>query len=154
MELGGMSSATRMPQLHAYLLSLHQSSLFLPLHAQVIHGGGTKWFLLHALYKSHPKEWAALAEQYGAVMVADDDLLFDTCTLNRSFEIFRSYSLLLAQPSVCPSPRRATYWGHLYQQPLSVLRFVSFVEIMAPMFEMRFFRGVVLPTLHNAYTGG
>ena len=122
-------------------------------HVQVIHGGGTKWFLLHAFHTSSPKEWAALAGQYEAVMVADDDLRFDTCTLNRNFEIFRAYSLLLAQPSVCPSHRRATYWAHLYQHPLSVLRFVSFVEIMAPIFDMRFFTGVVLPTLHNAYTG-
>ena len=35
----------------------------------------------------------------------------------------------------------------------SVLRFTTMVEVMAPMFEADFFRGLVAPTLHNAWSG-
>lgn len=69
------------------------------------------------------------------------------------FEVFHAYGLLLAQPSLCPSPFRATYWRYLHQHPASVLRFITFVEIMAPVFEMNFFQGLVRPTLYNAFAG-
>jgi len=69
------------------------------------------------------------------------------------FEIFTSYGLLLGQPSLCRTPHRASYWDILYQNNGTTLRYSSFVEIMAPIFEMGFFRRVVGPSLWNAYTG-
>ena len=89
----------------------------------------------------------------------------------RAFEIFAAYGLLLAQPSLCHTPHRATWWPHLLQQEpqpqqqrgggggggssrsSSMLRFTTMVEVMAPIFEADFFRGLVAPTLHNAWSG-
>ena len=58
---------------------------------QVVPMRGTKWFLMHALAKQNATLWAQLARDYAAVMVADDDLLFDTCTLNRREAAARRY---------------------------------------------------------------
>ncbi len=46
-----------------------------------------------------------------------------------------------------------TFWKILYQNPLYVLRYTTFIEIMAPMFRMDMFNGLVGPSLHNAYYG-
>jgi hypothetical protein len=46
-----------------------------------------------------------------------------------------------------------SYWTILYQDPQYVLRFTSFIEIMAPIFRMDFFNGLVGPSLYNAYYG-
>jgi hypothetical protein len=126
-----------------------------PLCKAVIPGAGTKWGLLNTFIDNEPKMWAEFSKQYKAVMVADDDVdFFDTCSVNRIFEIFSSYNLLLGQPSLCRTPYRSTYWDLLYSnRPETILRYVTFVEIMAPIFEMNFFNGVVKPSLWNAYTG-
>jgi len=70
---------------------------------------------------------------YDYVWLPDDDLLTDWQTINRMFELCRAYGLALAQPSLAPGScinhpitRRATAGA--------VLRFTSFVEIMAPIF--------------------
>lgn len=42
---------------------------------------------------------------------------------------------------------------YLYNDPENVLRYVSFVEIMAPMFRMDFFENVIAPSLWNAFAG-
>lgn len=101
-----------------------------PLCRAVIQGSGAKWGLLNGFVKGHANLWAEMAAQYEAVMVADGDLDFiDTCTLNRMFEVFSAYKLLMGQPSLCRQQYRSTWWEHLYRQPASVLRYVSFVEV-------------------------
>jgi hypothetical protein len=115
-----------------------------PLCKAVIPGAGAKWSLLNRFIDNEPAMWAEFSKQYKAVMVADDDVeFFDTCTINRIFEVFRAYNLLLGQPSLCRTPYRSTYWDLLYSnRPETVLRYVTFVEIMAPIFNMEFFNGV------------
>jgi hypothetical protein len=70
---------------------------------------------------------------YDYVWFPDDDLLTDWQTINRMFELCRAYGLALAQPSLAP--------GSCVNHPITrradggaVLRFTSFVEIMAPIF--------------------
>ena len=101
-----------------------------PFCRAVIPGSGAKWGLLNTFMKKHEKLWAEMARQYEAVMVADGDVDFiDTCSLNRLFEVFSAYKLLMGQPSLCRQEYRSTWWEHLYRQPRSVLRYVSFVEV-------------------------
>jgi len=124
-----------------------------PLCKYVINLKGSKWQLLNSFIRQNQSLWNTLATEYSIVMVADDDLEFDTCMLNRAFELFSSYRLLLAQPSLCRTRYRSSYWAYLYQNPGSILRYITFVEIMAPMFDMGFFQGLVGPSLWNAYAG-
>jgi hypothetical protein len=70
---------------------------------------------------------------YDYVWFPDDDLLADWQTINLMFELCRAYGLALAQPSLAP--------GSFVNHPITrradanaVLRFTSFVEIMAPIF--------------------
>ena len=97
--------------------------------------------------------------------------------------MFSSYNLLMGQPSLCRTPYPSTYCKlcfrllllrnnekpvdrsylrpsflllpgqYLYNDPANVLRYVSFVEIMAPMFRMDFFQNVIAPSLWNAFAG-
>ena len=48
---------------------------------QVFRASGPKWKLMYALY-SLPG-WGELTKDYGAIMVADDDLTMTTCILNK-----------------------------------------------------------------------
>lgn len=82
-----------------------------PLCKHTIRLHGTKWYLLNAMIKQHPDLWSSFAQQYQAIMVADDDLKVNTCSLNRAFEIFEAYGLLLAQMSLCKTSWRSTYWN-------------------------------------------
>lgn len=54
-----------------------------PLCKAIIRAPGTKWFLMNNFLQHNATMWAQLEEEYSAVMVADDDLLWGTCTLNR-----------------------------------------------------------------------
>lgn len=58
-------------------------------------------------------------------------------------------------PHPQPLSQSFSYWRLMYQQPDKVLRYVSFVEIMAPIFTMRdgFYDDFIVPTLYDAYTG-
>lgn len=67
--------------------------------------------------------------------------------------MFAAYGLLLAQPSLCPTKHRPSWYLHLVRDKGALLRWVTMVEIMAPIFDMAFFQGFVRPSLHDAYTG-
>lgn len=70
---------------------------------------------------------------YDYVWFPDDDLLADWQTINRMFELCRAYGLALAQPSLAPG----SFVNHQITRRAeagAVLRFTSFVEIMAPVF--------------------
>ena len=89
---------------------------------------GTKWPCIGELLHAHPE----LLERYEAFWFPDDDLAATTDTLNRMFALFRGFSLQLAQPALT---RDSFYsWKLLLQRPEYVLRYVPFVEIMAPVF--------------------
>lgn len=89
---------------------------------------GPKWPCLGDLLAQH----AALIEQYEAFWFPDDDLAANTETINRMFSIFHGFNLALAQPALT---RDSFYsWDVLLQRPGYVLRYLLFVEIMAPIF--------------------
>ncbi|GAB4822225.1 hypothetical protein N2152v2_009271 [Parachlorella kessleri] len=118
---------------------------------KVFHAPGTKWKLVYSLYTM--RHWRQLAQGYRAVMVADDDLDMDTCVISRAFDVFHEYGLLMAQPSICRRPGVHSNWELLYQRPSFVLRFTSFVEIMAPIFDMDLYNGLIAPSCYNAHFG-
>lgn len=60
---------------------------------------GPKWRLVWGL--TLQPEWQEIKAQYQRIMVPDDDLTMDTCTINTVFSAMKSYDLLMAQPSVC-----------------------------------------------------
>lgn len=89
---------------------------------------GPKWPCLGEMLDANPQ----LAETYDAIWLPDDDLAVDTATLNRMFELFHAYGLQLAQPALT---RNSYYtFDTLLQRPGTVLRWVGFVEVMAPLF--------------------
>ncbi|HSU06376.1 MAG TPA: hypothetical protein VLI93_12455 [Acetobacteraceae bacterium] len=91
------------------------------------HISGSKFEGLAALLASHDF-WLA----YDYVWFPDDDLLAHWRDINRLFALCRSHDLALAQPSLQP--------GSFANHPITLstdgllLRFTSFVEIMAPVF--------------------
>ena len=62
------------------------------------------------------------------------------------FSVMRQYDLLLAQPSVCESGESSTWRPELHQRVQYILRYTTFVEVMAPAFRMDFFNAVVRHT--------
>lgn len=62
---------------------------------------GAKWRVVSHFLNS--SMWRLdLSHRYEMVMVADDDLELPLTMLNRFFQIFKAFKLLLAQPAVCP----------------------------------------------------
>ena len=72
---------------------------------------------------------------YRAVILLDDDLLFDPGAISRFFDIFAAHGLDLAQPALTWS----CYWNYLalVHNPTTIARHVSFIEVMAPCFSAR-----------------
>jgi len=101
---------------------------------QRIDSKGPKWPALHALVHDH----AAQIDAYDYLWFPDDDLASDQASINRLFEICHQHDLELAQPSltfdsIIGHPITATNKAFL-------LRYTSFVEIMAPCFSRSFFQ--------------
>jgi hypothetical protein len=89
---------------------------------------GPKWSCIGELLQEHPE----LLDQYDAFWFPDDDLEASTITLNRMFSFFHAFELALAQPALT---RDSYYsWDTLLQRDDYILRFVKFVEVMAPIF--------------------
>ncbi|WP_051318188.1 DUF707 domain-containing protein [Cohnella thermotolerans] len=87
-----------------------------------------KWPVMYRLIRDHPQ----LFEHYRAVWFPDDDLLADTRTIHDMFELFSSCRLMLAQPALTED----SYVSHhvTLQNRYATLRYVDFVEVMAPIF--------------------
>lgn len=62
------------------------------------------------------------------------------------------YDLLLGQPSVCERPGSSTWRPELHQRVQYLLRYTTFVEVMAPTFRMDFFDSVVRHTFSQYWT--
>lgn len=89
-------------------------------------GKGTKLHLLSAAAETRPDVFA----RYDAVFFPDDDLYMTTETVGRMFEVFHEYSLSLAQPSIVG-------WASVpitLHQPMTLLRYTNWVEVMCPCF--------------------
>lgn len=114
-------------------------------------GRGAKWRLVYQLFSR--QDWLATTEQYKAIMVPDDDLVMDTCMLNRAFQLFERFDLLIAQPSVCNVSYAAMIWPYVTQQRDSLLRYVTFIEVQAPIFQMHAFNNFIGPSMAKARIG-
>ncbi|KAL3156378.1 hypothetical protein ABBQ38_000692 [Trebouxia sp. C0009 RCD-2024] len=115
-------------------------------------GSGTKWSFLYKFGKSDVFQ-KKFAKQYQQLYVTDDDIVQTSHTISRAFALMQQYGLLLAQPSLC-SPFESTTWlNPLYKDARVILQYTTFVEIMVPIFNMKFFTSKVVDTLENAETG-
>ena len=121
-----------------------------PMCKSVVHNKGAKWRLF--LDFTSAPEWRDLASRYDYVMLPDDDLEMDTCTINKVFEVMEQYDLVLAQPSVCAGEGSATWRPELHQNPQYLLRYVTFVEVMSPAYRMDFFDAVIRNTFSKYWT--
>ena len=109
--------------------------------AKSFHIKGPKWRVYYQFTSS--SDWKDVAEKYQYVMLPDDDLEIDTCSLNTVFETMRRYDLILGQPSVCEGHESGTWRPDLHQRLQFELRYTTFVEVMAPTYRMDFFDKVV-----------
>lgn len=106
--------------------------LFAQQDVKVIPCRGSKWQGLISFLKGHPD----ITRQYSRIWFPDDDLLLDTLTINRFFNLSEKYDLALSQPALT--------WNSFYSHkltlwhPLSEFRYTNFVEVMAPCFRSDF----------------
>lgn len=88
--------------------------------------------------------------KYDYYIFPDDDLLMSWSDLNLMFEVCREYELDLAQPAL--HPRGVINYHETRQNRNFLLRYVSMVEIMAPILSREALR-VCLPTFNLNKTG-
>ncbi len=114
--------------------------------ARRIDGKGLKWPALFELLTAHEAE----VREYEYVWLPDDDLACTADDISRLFDICRAERLQLAQPSLTPD----SYFSHLItlHSPYFLLRYTSFVEIMAPCFH-RDALWTLVPTFNRNRTG-
>ena len=99
-----------------------------PLVDYVRKGGITKFPSIKAL----SEEWPGYLQSYEAIWFLDGDVQVDFESIDVLFDIFSAHGLWLAQPSLSA----ASFSNHeiCRHWPSSFLRYVNFVEIMAPLF--------------------
>lgn len=88
---------------------------------------GGKWPIIGRLVN----EYWELIRTYDAVWFPDDDLLADANTLNTLFSLFSGHQLALAQPALTLNSFYT--FPALLQKKSCLLRYVNFVEVMAPL---------------------
>ncbi|KAL3132101.1 hypothetical protein ABBQ32_008710 [Trebouxia sp. C0010 RCD-2024] len=118
-------------------------------------GQGAKWKLVYQFTQS-----GAFAEHYAhrytQVYVPDDDIIQLAVSISDMFNIQETYGLELAQPALCSNVESHTIHVNdflLWKEATTVLRYGTFVEIMVPLFSMRFFSTDVTTTLSTADSG-
>lgn len=93
---------------------------------------GTKFIIFDQIYQKHKD----LIDQYDAILVPDDDILFDAVGINKFFAMFHKYNLQVAQPAIMgwmSLPITAVRFD-------TILRYVNCVEIMTPCFSKSAFQ--------------
>lgn len=78
------------------------------------------------------RDHAALIARYDHVALFDDDLLIGGDELNRLFDIVRAHNLKIAQPALT-TDSHYTY-AALLRHPGFLLRYMTYVEMMCPVF--------------------
>jgi len=70
--------------------------------------------------------------KYDAVCFIADDIYTNACTISKMFDLFSAHDLWLAQPALT----RDSFFSHYItlENPLYILRYTNFVEIMVPIF--------------------
>lgn len=107
---------------------------------------GPKYSALFDLLSSNPE----LLLGYDYVWLPDDDLRLSCSEANAFFNLCRKHRLSIAQPSLSSNSHAVlpiTLHNSLFE-----VRFTSFVEVMAPCFEVAVLEKV-LPTFQSSQTG-
>lgn len=107
---------------------------------------GPKWPCIGDLLAQHPQ----ILRDYDCVWFPDDDLSVSTETINRMFAFFHAHGLHLAQPALTRNSYHT--WSTLLQQPRCHLRYMRFVEVMAPLFSQAALRACA-PTFKESRSG-
>lgn len=89
---------------------------------------GGKFPVLHYIYQ----HWASIVEQYDAIFVLDDDLIFNGTDICQLFETLTRENLSLLQPAFDKRGKVSFKLNEV--QPFSKLRYANFVEVACPMF--------------------
>lgn len=91
---------------------------------------GFKLKLVYDYLKVHPE----YIERYDSFFIPDDDIMASAVEIEKLFSIMDAYRLKIAQPAL-----RHSYYTHplTLRKPLSVLRYVNFVEMMLPCFSRK-----------------
>jgi hypothetical protein len=97
----------------------------------LIQGKGFFWKLIESFIINY---WDEI-KNYNYISMPDDDLLGDTYCFNNLFNKMKEYDLWIAQPSLSHD----SYINHieLKQDKEKILRYTSFIEIMAPAFNSK-----------------
>ncbi len=103
---------------------------------------GFKWELMDYVVREH----AGLLDRYANIWCPDNDILADTASINRMFELFEQYRLQLAQPGIAKGD---ISYQTLRRQPNVILRYTPFVEIMCPLFTREALKRVAPTFLEN-----
>jgi hypothetical protein len=88
-----------------------------------------KYRMIHELLTTVKPE---LLEQYDYFYLIDDDIVFDTASINQMFLLSRTFQTSIAQASLSHNSYHS--WPILKHQPGCVLRYLGQIEVMAPVF--------------------
>lgn len=91
-------------------------------------GSPSKFHGLSRFFAERPE-----TEDYRAVMMPDDDLLFEPARINELFEVFTASGAAVGQPALTPD----SFVSHLVtvQHHAFSYRYTNFVEVMTPMMD-------------------
>jgi hypothetical protein len=89
--------------------------------------------------------------RYDRIALVDDDIITDTFSLNKCFDMGAAYGLAIWQPGLS-FDSFATYAAFL-ANPLYKLRYVNFIEMMCPFFTSRQLQAV-LPLFSMGFESG
>lgn len=101
---------------------------------------GAKVFGWSKFFQDYPE----IFREYDQIAMMDDDLICSAREINRCFSIGRQYNLSLWQPSLSWSSHFSH--GAFLHNPIYLLRYVNFVEMMCPFFSSNHLQSC-LPTL-------
>jgi hypothetical protein len=90
---------------------------------------GTKFYLI----KSFIQENQEFISQYSHIWLPDDDVRISSKEINKLFKFTDDWGLSICQPSM------TGYVSHEITKPIdgSLLRYTNFVEVLAPMFDLK-----------------
>lgn len=91
---------------------------------------GLKWTSIFALIESYK----SVIFDYKAIWFPDEDLRTNSVNINKMFDLFSNYDLVLAQPALT----KDSYHSHpiTLRRENTKLRYTNFVEVMAPIFSL------------------
>lgn len=96
---------------------------------------GSKFQNFKYFYEKYPE----IIEEYDRFFILDDDIVIDTYSINRMFDISRKYELEICAPSF--SSESKISWDITKHIPNAVLSYTNFVEVNCPLF--------TIDALHN-----